>query len=348
MQGVNRCEIWPGYFARRYKGQHCDADGLKFAVDIINSNRAGGGYRIRRCHRGLISRELDDHGKARLTTWLIEERRLGNQCPLISHTEIERARRGPRMRAMDKADRILQFIMRRQPKVGGTIEVHRPNLEPWLTPDVEDRGPDSFSLQLLAQSGCVDYEEAWHLIEYLSQQGYIHKPKGISEHESELKLTPDGHDRAVDLEEDDNPTSDRAFVAMWFDESMEGAYEDAIKPAIKSAGYKPVRVDREEFAGRIDDKIINEIRRSRFVVADFTHGEDGMRGSVYYEAGFAHGMGLDVICTERESSGESKTETVAFDLRQYNRIIWKDEEDLKARLEERITAVLGDGPHRKP
>ena len=45
---------------------------------------------------------------------------------------------------------------------------------------------------------------------------------------------------------------------------------------------------------KIDDEIIGEIRRSRFLVADFTHGDKGARGSVYYEAGFAYGLGLPV------------------------------------------------------
>ena len=94
--------------------------------------------------------------------------------------------------------------------------------------------------------------------------------------------------------------SRQAFVAMWFDESMEDVYDGAIKPAIEEAGYKPYRVDMEHFSGRIDDKIIAEIRRSRFLVADFSHGSDGARGSVYYEAGFAHGLGLEVIfCCRR-------------------------------------------------
>ena len=55
--------------------------------------------------------------------------------------------------------------------------------------------------------------------------------------------------------------------------------------------------------GPIVDKIISEIRRARFVVVDYTHGtqegedgkgaeEKGARGSVYYEAGYAHGRGL--------------------------------------------------------
>lgn len=46
-----------------------------------------------------------------------------------------------------------------------------------------------------------------------------------------------------------------------------------------------------------------EIRRSRFLVADFTHDKkQGARGSVYYEAGFAHGLNIPVIFTARDGT----------------------------------------------
>lgn len=44
------------------------------------------------------------------------------------------------------------------------------------------------------------------------------------------------------------------------------------------------------------DRILGEIRRARFVVADFT----GQRNSLYYEAAFAAGLGREVISCCRE------------------------------------------------
>jgi nucleoside 2-deoxyribosyltransferase len=66
-----------------------------------------------------------------------------------------------------------------------------------------------------------------------------------------------------------------------------------IQPSIEvDCGFtKAIRVDREHFGDRIDDRIIAEIRRCRFIVADFT----GQRGGVYFEAGFALGLGKPVI-----------------------------------------------------
>lgn len=64
-----------------------------------------------------------------------------------------------------------------------------------------------------------------------------------------------------------------------------------MEPAIKDAGYDAKRIDTVHHNNRIHDEVIAMLRRSKFVVADFT----GQRGGVYFEAGFALGLGLQVI-----------------------------------------------------
>jgi len=53
----------------------------------------------------------------------------------------------------------------------------------------------------------------------------------------------------------------------------------------------PQDTNRLEHNEKIDDLIVAEIRKSGLVVADFT----GDRGGVYFEAGYARGLGLPVI-----------------------------------------------------
>ena len=120
------------------------------------------------------------------------------------------------------------------------------------------------------------------------------------------------------------PDSSQAFVAMWFNESLSEVWEQGIKPAITDSGHEPFRIDQTEDIGKVDDLIIAEIKRSRFVIADFTH-DDGVRGNVYYEAGFAHGLGISVIFTCREDL----INEAHFDTRQYNHIVWDTAEDLR-------------------
>ena len=112
--------------------------------------------------------------------------------------------------------------------------------------------------------------------------------------------------------------------------------------AIESGGYDPFRIAEADFLNPITDKIIAEIRRSRFLVADFTHGTDGARGSVYYEAGFAHGLNIPVIFTAQEGTKPH------FDMSTYPHIFWNPDNlpAFRSDLTEHIMKLeeLGPGP----
>ena len=72
---------------------------------------------------------------------------------------------------------------------------------------------------------------------------------------------------------------------------MDEPYRKGVDPAVRACGYTPVWMkDISENKG-ITDRILSEIRRAEFIVADFTR----QRQSVYFEAGFARGLGREVI-----------------------------------------------------
>ena len=60
---------------------------------------------------------------------------------------------------------------------------------------------------------------------------------------------------------------------------------------------------------------------------------------VYFEAGYAIGLGLPVIWSVHEDD----LRNVHFDTRQYNHIVWKDADDLEQQIYNRVSAVIG-GP----
>jgi hypothetical protein len=133
--------------------------------------------------------------------------------------------------------------------------------------------------------------------------------------------------------------STRCFVAMWFDDSMNEVYEQAIASAITQAGYDPLRIDKFEHVNRIDDEIIGQIKRSRFMVADFT----GQRHGVYFEAGLMLGIGRTVIWMCRKEH-LTKEDGLHFDIRQFNFIAYESVGEAKKRLYDRILAIEGEGP----
>jgi hypothetical protein len=229
--------------------------------------------------------------------------------------------------------KILQEVARRWPQVGDSFDFNfsEPLDQSWLA---------------------ISWSESWAELEYLVIT-YLHESEGALAGTASsvggsgrqipmligAQITPRGHALLEQLRAG-NPESPIGFCAMWFADPIKPLWTEAIEPAIRAAGYDPKRIDKHEHTNRIDDEIVAMIRRSRFVVADFT----GQRGGVYFEAGFALGLGLRVIWLCRED----ELPAVHFDTRQYNFLVWKPDDyaDVARRLQNRIEATLGRGPIR--
>jgi hypothetical protein len=125
----------------------------------------------------------------------------------------------------------------------------------------------------------------------------------------------------------------KCFVAMSFHKDLKDAYEKGIFLAVKEdCKMDPVRMDLVEHNEKICDRMVAEIRTCQFLVADVTR----QRANVYFEGGFAMGLGRPVIWT----CSEDDRKEVHFDTRQYNHIFWKDPKDLRTKLRDRIKATI--------
>jgi nucleoside 2-deoxyribosyltransferase len=214
---------------------------------------------------------------------------------------------------------------------------------------------------------CSEPFELQTILSYLVEQGEIKAQDPENPH-NKLWITAKGYQTLRELKKS-NKESKNCFVAMWFNSEMLTVYEQAIQPAIEyieegapGPRFRAVRVDNVEHVNDINDEIIAQIRRSRFMVCDLT----GYRGGVYFEAGFAYGLGLPVIYTCRkdwcdedqlkddvgnivEALKDSndrpvqvRKEGVHFDLAHRNRIEWEIDklDEFKVKLENRIQAVI--------
>ena len=303
----------------------------------VDSPRAGGRYFVSNSALAIL-KSWDTPKNILLTSWLVEQRRLGVSCPEISSTTLEEVTKMRRPSVHGRADSLLRYLGARSVLLGRVIAILQPQ---WDNDNATPPNAESVKTlhELLAWTASRERSEVDALAEYCSEKSWIkHDVEG-----SAFMLKPPGYARLAELD-GINSGSKQAFVAMWFHESMNAAYEKGIAPAIREAGYEPLRIDQKDHINKIDDEIIAEIRRSRFLVADFTQGESGARGGVYYEAGFAQGFNIPVIFTCREDV----LDKVHFDTRQYNHINWKTLEELQARLARRISAIIGDGPLKNP
>ena len=295
---------------------------------VENSPRAGGSYIILEDGADIEVDRLDSREKARLTSWLIEQRRQSVEFPKIDRAIIDRVKARRNLSEGERTDRLLRYISDQTPVVGNEFSLN------------------TISPQLLAWSESVEEGEIGFLIHDLMKKELLdaramaaNRTYGNFIVPKNVHLTVDGYDHI--RQQIVNEGTSQAFVAIWLHDDMKVRYEKGIAPAIEDAGYKPMLISQKEHVNKIEDEIIGEIRRSRFVVADFTHdAKEGVRGSVYYEAGFAHGLGLDVIFVCHSDSFEN----VHFDTKHFNHIVYASPDDLRQGLTTRIRAVIGQGP----
>jgi hypothetical protein len=181
---------------------------------------------------------------------------------------------------------------------------------------------------------CNGKEELKFYIGHLEYEALIGST-GESKDHWDLRLSGDGWRKVEELSKP-NIESTQAFVAMWFDDEMTSTFSDGILPLQEDTGFTMLRIDMKQFNDKICDRIIAEIRKSRFLIADVTEHRQG----VYFEAGFAMGLGLPVIWTCRKD----QIERCHFDTRQYNHIPWSNVDELREKLKDRILSTIGQAP----
>ncbi len=229
--------------------------------------------------------------QVKLSGWVRKKNR-NDIFPAIDDETIDRIVATPMPTVMQRADYILLEMEKMSPKIGEFLHTGGQNTK-----------------RLLRTSYFSENAQITYLIDtVLVAEGYAERTS------AGIRTLPKGYIRIEELRKKQGGKN--AFVAMWFGEVMNDAYEQGIEKGIKAAGYEAVRIDKKDHSNKIDDEIMVEIKSAAFVVADFT----GQRGGVYFEAGYALGLGKPVIWTCRDAH----LQDLHFDIRQYNCLTWKD------------------------
>ena len=216
-------------------------------------------------------RNSDSQGRASISGFVYDQNRNG-LIPNLTRDLLQQVISRSLPSVGERAERLLTEVVRCQKRLGDHFNINMP----WW----------------ISATYSLDENELSFLSRILTDRGFV---KRLSE-SGEYEILPNGYLEADSLNRKVTQ-SDKGFVAMSFDPVLLPAYDLGFRLGVMQAGYDPVRIDRVEHVNRIDDEIIARIRRSLFVVADFT----GHRGGVYFEAGFALGLGLPVIWTCRRT-----------------------------------------------
>ena len=166
--GETGCVIW----GTPVKGSRLEDSGN---LAVFGSARAGGSYRIS-LDAGYSLESADITAKARLTTWLVDQRNLGITFPLVTQDIAERIASLPVLSAEERAIRLLRFLAHKSPKINQAVtllddSVYVDNLDIVgnLSQELET------FLEGLAWSESTESSEINFLIDYLWRKEWIGK-----------------------------------------------------------------------------------------------------------------------------------------------------------------------------
>ena len=146
-----------------------------------------------------------------------------------------------------------------------------------------------------------------------------------------ITILPEGWKRIDELQKNLS-LSKQVFVAMAFSEKTKNIRE-AIRQGVIKAGYEPRFIDEKEHNKQIVPEILYEIRKSKFIIVELT----GHNNGAYYEAGYAAGLGKEVIhiCSKETFGSDGH-----FDVKQKSSILWNNENEIATLLYKRIEATI--------
>ena len=231
-----RCPIWPDF---RAIGRE-NYGGLMY----VESDRAGGNYHVTPEAKEELEAEIafeipglepskspkiNNDDRVNLTSWIVEQLILADLVsPVVTSDTLASIWSRRRLAVPERADRLLRLIAIQTAQIGQTLRFDSTRTP--ITPNYQ---------RALAWSESSDIGEVNFLIEHLVERNFLHNspiPAGYH-----CRLTVEGH--AEIARQPVATDSSQAFVAMWFDSSMNDARRKAIEPAIREAGYDPVVID---------------------------------------------------------------------------------------------------------
>ena len=297
----------------------------------IYNPKAGGKYTIS-YKLSLVFRPQDNQEKIQLSGYIAQENLKNNTPSLDSlikdNNWLEKL--PPIPNPSERAYLLLEGLVKQTDFIGKTF-----NYSALINSLDENNSPNSF---FYALSYCDKRAEIMYLLNYLEKMQFIDINKNHGQFMN-LQVSVKGLEK---INTATNINSKIAFIAMWIDSKMDKVHK-SIEKAINKAGYEPLRIDKKDHIKKIDDQILVEINKAKFIICDLTSsGIKEPRGSVYFEAGYALGKGIPIIWT----CSKAQIKELPFDIRQYNCLPWEKDkwQKFEEKLKNRIKNVIGKGP----
>lgn len=231
---------------------------------------------------------------------------------------------------MQKLERFLYLCYLEYDFIGQEFTIHESNTKKAL-------GQDRKNILIDTNRKCISYitrKELPGIIHAMSELNWVNVTSMTNaDIIIGFSLTTQGIFYAEQLVQG-NINSNKVFVAIEYHGNYQEKMNTAISPACTSCGFKAFLASDTEHNNNINDAMIVDIKRSKFIISDFTNNNEG----AYYEAGYAEGIGLPVIkCCHKDW-----VDKLHFDVNHDKFIVYSDLPDYKNQLTTRIRATIPD------
>ncbi len=263
-----------------------------------------------------------------------------NKYPWVHNVSLDELRSFSNISFSEKIDYIILNIAKRSKFMGDRVKYTEEEFLSLLFVKRYNQNGESYSNNEL-------YNQRDLMYGYLYSNDYVsiksQDEKGIS-----FFLSSEGWKR-VDKLQKENINNKNVFVSMSFNDETKDTRE-AIRQGIINAEFSPEFIDEIIHNKQIVPEMFRLIRESRFLILEISDPNYG----AYYEAGYALGLGKEVIITCNKNAFRGKNDKYTdeeiekfkkylvphFDIAQKQILIWDDYEDLTKKLEEWIKALF--------
>ena len=180
-----RCPIWETPATRMRSSR----DGK-----LMDSVRAGGRYLVSRTAGGMVN-ELEPCEKILLTSWLVEQRRQGCDCPTIYSTTLKAVIGNRQLPIPERADNLLRYLAEQSDALGKVIRFYA----------LANTDASETESHLLAWTASLQMSKVIWLALYCHDKGWIdyrvNESAGSGRDAAhEMILTPQGAERIAEID----------------------------------------------------------------------------------------------------------------------------------------------------
>ncbi|GIP38656.1 hypothetical protein J31TS4_19360 [Paenibacillus sp. J31TS4] len=219
-------------------------------------------------------------------------------------------------------------VILESPLIPRTVEAKMDKLLSFLHRNAQGPG-DEVQLDPMHASFNLTYSPNLQEFIYILEQ--LKTEKLINRVGATLSLTEQGWEAAERLYEQEQRPGKLCYISMTEDSELLGPMKESVFPRLRDKGYEPLAPDQPAGEPGAARDMRREIGEADLLIADVTVPKPHL----YFEAGYAEGLGIEVIYTVRQDAVWEQT----FGIMQTEPLVWETADELADKLVVKLASL---------